>query len=76
MRRTQLYLVDDLWQLLRVLSRQSKSSVSDLVRQAIREKYMNGSANRKQALEAFVGIWKDRKDLPETDSYVRALRTS
>jgi hypothetical protein len=31
---------------------------------------------RKEALLSVVGIWKDRTDLPDTESYLRSLRKS
>jgi len=74
MRRTQLYLDDELWGTLRIHSQQAGTSVSDLVRQAVREKYLSGLAHRQQAMQAFAGIWKDRTDLPDSQTYVRALR--
>jgi hypothetical protein len=39
-KRTQLYLENDLWAVLRIRSRQSGVSVSELVRQAIRDRYL------------------------------------
>jgi predicted transcriptional regulator len=74
MRRTQLYLEDDLWKTLHILARQSSSSVSELVRRAVREKYLGDSERRKEALLSAVGLWKDRTDLPDTETYVRSLR--
>jgi hypothetical protein len=74
MKRTQLYLNEDIWKTLHIRSRQRKTSISDLVRQAVREKYGNSSADRRQAMQALVGLWKDRKDLPDSEQYVRRLR--
>ena len=74
MRRTQLYLDDDLWKTLHILARQSGSTVSELVRKALREKYLDDAARRKEALLSAVGLWKDRTDLPDTQTYVRSLR--
>lgn len=74
MRRTQLYLEDDLWKTLHILARQSHSTVSELARRAIREKYLGDAAERKEALLSAVGLWKDRTDLPDTETYVRSLR--
>ena len=74
MRRTQLYLDDELWGTLRIHSQQAGTSVSNLVRQAVREKYSTGLAGRQQAMRAFAGIWKDRADLADPEPYMRALR--
>ena len=73
MKRTQLYLDDDLWKTLHIRASQSGQSVSELVRQALREKYL-GTGSRRDAMRAFVGIWKGRRDLPDTEAYVRELR--
>ena len=74
MRRTQLYLDDDLWTVLQVRSRQQKTTVSELVRQAVRERYLDKAAERHKAMTDFIGIWKDRTDLPDTETYIRELR--
>jgi Arc/MetJ family transcription regulator len=73
-RRTQLYLDEDLWTTLRIRSRQEGTTVSELVRQAVRERYLGKSAERKRAMQAFVGIRKDRPDMADPESYIRELR--
>jgi hypothetical protein len=74
MKRTQLYLHEDIWKALHVQSQQQGTSISELVRQAVRDKYGSSPARRRQAMQAFVGIWKDRKNLPDSTAYVRQLR--
>lgn len=74
MKRTQLYLDDDLWSVLRAHSRDSNTTVSELVRQAGREKYLSEAAERKAAMQAIVGIWKDRDDSRDSTAYVQGLR--
>lgn len=74
MRRTQLYLEDDLWQALHARAIIEKTSISDLVRTAARERYLLDPEKRREALMGIVGIWKDRDDLPDTETYVRSLR--
>jgi hypothetical protein len=74
MKRTQLYLNEDIWKTLHIRSRQQGTSISHLVRQAIREKYGRSPTNRRQAMQALVGIWKDREDLADSTTYVRRLR--
>jgi hypothetical protein len=73
-KRTQLYLDDDLWNALHVRARQSRTTVSELVRQAARERYLGSVDARAKAMQAVVGIWKDRKDMAGTEAYVRGLR--
>lgn len=75
MRRTQLYLDDDLWNALHNRARTEGTTVSALVREAARERYLGNLDERRAAMLAFVGIRKDRKDLPDsTEEYVRSLR--
>jgi len=74
MKRTQLYLQESIWKTLHLRSRQQGTSISELVRQAVREKYGNSPANRKDAMQALVGLRKNRRDLPDTATYVRKLR--
>ncbi|HXY77538.1 MAG TPA: ribbon-helix-helix protein, CopG family [Candidatus Acidoferrales bacterium] len=75
MRRTQLYLDDDLWNALHAHARRQGTTISDLVRQTVRERYLGNLEERRAAMLAFVGIRKDRKDLPDsTEEYVRSLR--
>lgn len=74
MRRTQLYLDDATWQALHIRARQSGTSISELVRQAVRDRYVASRAKRRQAMQAFVGIWKDRPQLGDTETHVRRLR--
>jgi hypothetical protein len=74
MKRTQLYLDDDLWNALHTRARSEGTTVSDLVRQAARERYLGKTDQRREAMQAFVGIRKDRPDLPHSVEYVRSLR--
>jgi hypothetical protein len=73
-RRIQLYLEDDLWKTLHILVRQSGSTISELARKALREKYLADASKRRDGLLSAVGLWKDRTDLPDTETYVRRLR--
>jgi len=74
MRRTQLYLDEELWTALHEHALREKTSVSDLVRKAARERYLYTPEQRRADMMAAVGIWKDRTDLPDTETYVRNLR--
>ncbi|HXW54234.1 MAG TPA: CopG family transcriptional regulator [Candidatus Cybelea sp.] len=74
MRRTQLYLNEDIWKALHIRARQRRTSISELVRQAVQDRYGTSANNRSQAMEALVGIWKDRDDLPDARIYIRRLR--
>lgn len=76
MRRTQLYLEEETWGTLQVLAHQSGVTVSELVRQAVRERYLGRAAMRKKAMAAFVGsgAGDGGKDIPDTEAYIRKLR--
>jgi hypothetical protein len=73
-RRTQLYLEDDMWQALQLRARQSGSTMSELVRKAIRDAYLGRSIDRKAAMTGIIGLWKDREDIGDPQEYVRKLR--
>ncbi|HKD13545.1 MAG TPA: CopG family transcriptional regulator [Candidatus Angelobacter sp.] len=74
MKRTQLYLDDDLWNVLHAHARTEKTSISDLVRQAARARYIGKFDERRDAMQAFVGIRKDRSELVSAVDQVRSLR--
>ncbi len=74
MKRTQLYLDDESWQALRIAAEQSDTSISELVRRAVRDKYSAGPAARAEAMRALVGIRKNQRGGIDSTAYVRALR--
>ena len=73
MKRTQLYLDDHLWNALHAGARNRRTSVSELVREAVRERYLGNLDERKRAMLAFVG---SRKNDSKSDAVeiVRSLR--
>jgi tRNA uridine 5-carbamoylmethylation protein Kti12 len=73
-KRTQLYLDDDLWQALHSRARQDHTTISDLVRQAAREKYLGNFDERRKAMLAVIGLRKNRSDIQDATEYVRELR--
>ena len=75
MKRTQLYLDDDIARILSTMSRQRRQTVSELVRECVREKFGGKEKIDKAELARQLGgVWKDRKDLGGTKRYVRRLR--
>lgn len=74
MRRTQLYIEDDLWHALHVRARREGTSISELVRQAARERYLGKLDERKAAMQGWVGIRKDRPEFRNPAEYLRRLR--
>ncbi len=74
MRRTQLYLDDQLWGALHARARSEKTSVSELVRQAVRERYLGDLDRRRAAMQSVVGIRKVQGDDDDAGREVRRLR--
>lgn len=74
MKRTALYLDDQLWNSLHFRASAQGASISELVREAVRERYFGNLEERKEAMQAFIGIRKERADAPDSTKYVRALR--
>ncbi|RUM44512.1 MAG: CopG family transcriptional regulator [Desulfurobacterium sp.] len=75
MRRTQIYLDESLYSLLKRESREKGKTVSEIIRERL-WKTFESDLNRKEALleaakEVF-GIWKDREF--DVESCVRTLR--
>ena len=74
MRRTQLYLDDELWAALHAKALLEGATVSELVRVAVRERYLGTHEDRRAAMLHLVGLWKDRAGIEDTESFVRNLR--
>ncbi len=73
-RRTQLYLDEDLWTTLHARARSQQTTVSELVREAVRERYLGNRDLRMKAMQAFVGIRKQPAGAPGAVEMVRSLR--
>lgn len=75
MKRTQLYIEDDVFKALEDISHEQMVSISELVRKAIRKVYIRKKpADADIILKKAAGIWKDRKDMLSADAYVRQMR--
>jgi predicted nucleic acid-binding protein len=75
MRRTQIYLDETLYSLLRRESKKEGKTVSEIIRERL-WKTFESDLNRKEALleaaEEVFGIWKDKEF--DVKSYIRKLR--
>ena len=76
MRRTQLYLDDSLWEALHARARSRKTTISELVREAARERYHNSGEEQRKAMQEFVGSRKRPSETPDSVQYIRNLRRS
>jgi hypothetical protein len=74
MRRTQLYPDDHLWNAPHTQARSRKTSVSELVREALRDRYLAKRDEQAKAMQKFVGIRKNRLESVDEVKYVRSLR--
>jgi hypothetical protein len=57
-------------------ARNQKTTISELVRQAVRERYLSGAEERRSAMRALVGLRAGRADAQDTEKYLRDLRKS
>jgi hypothetical protein len=73
-RRTQLYLDDHLWNALHARARSQKTTVSELVREAVRERYLGRRDEQMKAMREFVGIRKEGSAPLDAVEYIQSLR--
>src|SRR5258708_2540823 len=73
-RRTQLYLDDQLWSALHARARTQMTTVSELVRQAVRERYLGSREQCMKAMQDFVGTRKTPPSALAAVEEVRSLR--
>ena len=75
MHRTQLYLDHTIHARLKALAKRRGRTVSELVREALALVYgPTQTGERLATLRGIAGLWRDRRDLDDTDAYVRRLR--
>lgn len=74
MKRTQLYLDEPLWAALHAQARSRKITLSEVVREALRERYLGKDDQRRAAMLAFVGIRKNKTQELSATEEVRRLR--
>ena len=75
MKRTQLYMEDDIFKMLRRMSKETSLSISELVRAAVKKVYAYEKPEDADfILRESAGIWKDKKDIASTEQYVRRMR--
>jgi predicted DNA-binding ribbon-helix-helix protein len=75
MKRTQLYLEEDIFKTLKRIGKERSVTISELVREALQRIYgQERPDDAASILREAAGIWKDRKDLGSAEEYVRAVR--
>lgn len=71
MRRTQIYLDDEIIQVLKVESRVRGKRMSELIREALRKEYMGGKL-KLSVIDELAGLWSGRRF--DVERYVRGMR--
>ena len=75
MKRTQLYLDEDMARTLAAESRRRRTTVSELVRDAIATVYGSRTRGDRHAIiHRLAGVWADRQDLADTEAFIRSVR--
>lgn len=69
-----MYFEEDVMSAMQAQAREMGLTVSELVRRAVRDRYLGQPAKRKQAMEAIVGMRKNLPDDFDSTAYVRELR--
>jgi predicted CopG family antitoxin len=72
MKRTQIYLDEEIFSILERESKMKKKSISELIRESIHEKYSYNSGKIIKHLNMVFGIWSDKDD--DVDTYIRNIR--
>ncbi len=72
MKRTQIYLDDELAAYLIKKSKIEKKSISEIIRDSLKEKIANRSNDIIAKMNAIAGAWSDRRIEP--DAFVRERR--
>ncbi len=76
MHRTQLYIDHDLYRALAALAAARGETLSQVIRERLRRNLESERfVDPVRAVEQATGLWADRQDLPDTETYVRGLRT-
>ena len=72
MRRTQIYIDEKFYRLLKKESKTTGKTMSELIRESIKNRMNRRVEEILRRTEAVYGIWKDRKF--DAEEYIRELR--
>ncbi len=72
MRRTQIYIEEKFYRLLKKESKTTGKTMSELIRESIKNRVNRRVEEILRRTEAVYGIWKDRKF--DVEEYIRELR--
>ncbi len=72
MKRTQIYLDEEIYKYLVEESKKTGKSISELIREKLRKEINKNTQKLIENIRKTSGIWKDREF--DTESYIRNLR--
>jgi len=72
MKRTQIYLDEETFEYLKVESNLRGITISEVIRESIKDKRHQSKEKILSALDEVVGVWKNRR--LDTEKYIRGLR--
>jgi hypothetical protein len=73
--RTQLYLDPEIYRALTVVAERENKTLSAVIRERLRRALKKDlRKNRDWAIDQAFGLWADRTDLPDTETYINRLR--
>lgn len=72
MKRTQIYIDEKTFDYLKMESRLKGVTISDVIRESIRDRRLQSTKRIMAALESVTGVWKNRRI--DAEKYLRRLR--
>jgi hypothetical protein len=72
MKRTQIYIDEKTFDYLKTESKLKGVTISDVIRESIRDRRLQSTKRIIAALESVAGVWKNRGI--DTEKYIRRLR--
>jgi len=72
MRRTQVYLDDGMYALLKGESAATKKTLSDILRESLQERVSGRIRNILSSADGVFGVWRDKDT--DVDEHIRAMR--
>lgn len=72
MKRTQIYIDEDVFSFLEKESKTARRSISEIIRESIKEKYRYKSNGLMKRLHSVFGMWSTR-DI-DVNKYIKSIR--
>ncbi|WP_456383734.1 ribbon-helix-helix protein, CopG family [Persephonella sp.] len=72
MKRTQIYLDEEIYRYLKSESKKTGKSISEIIREKLRAEINRSRENLLKAIDETAGIWQDRTE--DVDEFIRNIR--